>query len=196
MKPQRRRGVKTPAAIGVLSLQSRCPQEIVIAGLTRAPLVAAHETHDSDQTRTLTRKEALMSNHLRRRRSMLAAWLVLCVAGPVWAQSSADHPVVQSMGGMKMVEFPGMPKCSPGSVLSGDPAKGPSIIFAKTPSGCMVPWHWHTPNERCKAGNLACRRLRDDACQACASIHLYQLVRVLCAFRWPVRHPLRECPRQ
>lgn len=88
-----------------------------------------------------------MSNQLRCQRSMLAASLALCVAGPVWAQASADHPVVQGMGGMKMMEFPGMPKCAPGSVQSGDPAKGPSIILAKTSTGCMVPWHWHTPNE-------------------------------------------------
>jgi len=41
-----------------------------------------------------------------------------------------------------------MPSCVLDSVVNGDPGKGPSIIFAKTGTGCTVPWHWHTPNER------------------------------------------------
>ena len=53
----------------------------------------------------------------------------------------------QNMADMKFVQFPGMPACSTGSVQSGDPSKGPSVILAKVATGCTFPWHWHTPNE-------------------------------------------------
>ncbi|MGH9820994.1 MAG: cupin domain-containing protein [Pyrinomonadaceae bacterium] len=48
---------------------------------------------------------------------------------------------------MKLTTIPPLPTCSKGSVESGDPSKEPSIIFVKTPAGCVIPWHWHTPNE-------------------------------------------------
>jgi mannose-6-phosphate isomerase-like protein (cupin superfamily) len=48
---------------------------------------------------------------------------------------------------MKFIAFPGLPTCTTGSVQSGDPTKGPSIILVKAASGCSIPWHWHTPNE-------------------------------------------------
>lgn len=37
--------------------------------------------------------------------------------------------------------------CSAGGVETGDAAKGPSIIVEKWDPGCVIPWHWHTPNE-------------------------------------------------
>lgn len=43
-----------------------------------------------------------------------------------------DHPSVR---GAKMC------------VLSGDPAKGPSVLMMKFPKGLTVPAHWHTSNE-------------------------------------------------
>jgi quercetin dioxygenase-like cupin family protein len=48
---------------------------------------------------------------------------------------------------MKFVMFPGMPTCASGSVQSGDPSKGPSILMATMKPGCVFPWHWHTPAE-------------------------------------------------
>lgn len=75
------------------------------------------------------------------------ALILICVAGPVWAQGTAGHVVAENMTEMQFSAFPGLPKCTPGSVKSGDPAKGPSIILAKADTGCTVPWHWHSPNE-------------------------------------------------
>ena len=72
--------------------------------------------------------------------------LMLSVPGICHAQTDA-HPVPQNMADMKFVPFPGMPACTTGSVQSGDPAKGASIILAKAVTGCAIPWHWHTPNE-------------------------------------------------
>jgi quercetin dioxygenase-like cupin family protein len=59
------------------------------------------------------------------------------------AGQSAGRNVVE----MKFVTIPSLPTCAKGSVQSGDPTKGPSIIFAKMPAGCSIPWHWHTPSE-------------------------------------------------
>lgn len=48
---------------------------------------------------------------------------------------------------MKLTAVPGLPPCVLGSVQSGDPTKGASIIFSKVATGCVIPWHWHTPTE-------------------------------------------------
>lgn len=88
-----------------------------------------------------------MSNQKHMLRAMLAASLVLSVAGAAWAQGDADHAAGQNMADMKFGPFPGMPTCSTGSVQNGDPGKGPSFILAKAKTGCTFPWHWHTPNE-------------------------------------------------
>jgi len=48
---------------------------------------------------------------------------------------------------MKLTTLPGLPTCVVGSVQSRNPTNASSIIFAKIPTGCSIPWHWHTPNE-------------------------------------------------
>jgi len=47
----------------------------------------------------------------------------------------------------KLTTLPPFPTCARGSVQSGDPSKGSSIIYASIAAGCTIPWHWHTPNE-------------------------------------------------
>ena len=67
------------------------------------------------------------------------------------AGSASGQEMGKSGGGnvsrMKLTTIPPLPTCAKGSVQSGDPSKAPSIIFAKLPAGCVIPWHWHTPNE-------------------------------------------------
>jgi quercetin dioxygenase-like cupin family protein len=53
----------------------------------------------------------------------------------------------QNVNEMKMAPVPGLPACVLGSVQSGDPTKGASIIFSKAAAGCLIPRHWHTPTE-------------------------------------------------
>ena len=53
----------------------------------------------------------------------------------------------QNVTEMTFTNIPGLPTCTVGSVQNGDPAKGPSIVFAKIDAGCVIPWHWHTPSE-------------------------------------------------
>ena len=79
------------------------------------------------------------------------SWVPLAAAVLAAATASAlDTPalgVARNTSEMTFVNFPGMPTCSTGAVQSGDPATGPSIIYAKMEAGCVFPWHWHTPTE-------------------------------------------------
>ena len=79
-------------------------------------------------------------------RTLLAVSLILSVAGIARGQGVKGHGG-QNMAQMKFDLVPGIPACSTGSVQSGDPSKGPSILLAKATAACTVPWHWHTPNE-------------------------------------------------
>ncbi len=73
--------------------------------------------------------------------------LLLFISAPAQGQEAAGKSAGQNIAEMKFVTVPGLPTCTPGSVQSGDPTKGPSIILAKVAAGCSIPWHWHTPNE-------------------------------------------------
>lgn len=84
--------------------------------------------------------------------SMFAVSLALFVSASAQGQSAhgkemAGKSAGQNVGEMKFTTIPGLPTCAKGSVQSGDPTKGSSIIFAKVAAGCSIPWHWHTPGE-------------------------------------------------
>ena len=79
--------------------------------------------------------------------ALVASSLVLPTPHVARGQATSDQPMARNLKDMTFAAFPGMPTCAPGAVLDGDPAKGPSIIIAKLPVGCTIPWHWHTPNE-------------------------------------------------
>jgi quercetin dioxygenase-like cupin family protein len=48
----------------------------------------------------------------------------------------------------KFANFPSIPECFMGAVQQGDPSKGDAVLLLKGKTGCVVPWHWHTPIER------------------------------------------------
>ncbi len=77
---------------------------------------------------------------------LFAVSLVLCSSASIihgqGMKSEGRNPAQ-----MKFTTIPGLPTCTTGSVQSGNPMTGPSIILAKIPTGCSIPWHWHTPNE-------------------------------------------------
>jgi len=81
-------------------------------------------------------------------RTLLTVLFTLPLAAPAFAQADSSHAGGQNIEAMKFGMSPGMPSCLTGAVVDGDPSKGPSIILGKSPKGCSVPWHWHTPNER------------------------------------------------
>lgn len=67
---------------------------------------------------------------------------------PYPAALAADAPAAAlNVGEMKFAATPGLPDCAVNAVVQGDPTTGPSIILGRIETGCVVPWHWHTPNE-------------------------------------------------
>lgn len=85
-------------------------------------------------------------NVVRRLVAVLSVVSLASIAGSALAQAASDG-IVHNVGDVKFAAFPGMPTCTMGSVQAGDPAKGASVILAKMATGCVFPWHWHTPNE-------------------------------------------------
>jgi quercetin dioxygenase-like cupin family protein len=78
---------------------------------------------------------------------VVAVSLILALPPFSDGQRPAGQPTARNIAEMRFGPVPGMPTCAPGAVLSGDPAKGPSIIVGKLAAGCSIPWHYHTPNE-------------------------------------------------
>ena len=75
---------------------------------------------------------------------VLAVVLVL-VAG---SQAQASRPgFAKPLSDIKF-ESDGSPACLDSAQENGDPATGPSTFILKAPSGCAVPWHYHTAEEQ------------------------------------------------
>lgn len=67
----------------------------------------------------------------------------------IHAQSPEPLPMAyKAAGATTFGNHPALPTCATIAVQDGDPGKGPSIIMLKAKAGCVIPWHWHTPNER------------------------------------------------
>jgi hypothetical protein len=60
----------------------------------------------------------------------------------VWAEG---HGI--NVNDMKFATMPILPSCASAAVPQGDPTKGPSFVYGKIGSNCVIPWHWHTANE-------------------------------------------------
>ena len=89
-----------------------------------------------------------MSNQSRLCSAILVVSLPLCLPRLARGQEAPSQPIGRNMTEMKFITVPGLPTCAaPGSVQSGDPTKGPSVILGKVAAPCVIPWHWHTPNE-------------------------------------------------
>jgi quercetin dioxygenase-like cupin family protein len=74
--------------------------------------------------------------------------LFLCTI-PSHAQSPAPLPMAyKAAAETTFANHPGLPTCATIAVQDGDPGTGPSTIMIKAKAGCVIPWHWHTPNER------------------------------------------------
>ena len=73
--------------------------------------------------------------------------VILFISTVAYGQEMAGGSSGRNVTMMKLTTIPPLPDCAKGSVQSGDPSKGPSVIFAKATAGCTIPWHWHTPNE-------------------------------------------------
>jgi quercetin dioxygenase-like cupin family protein len=74
--------------------------------------------------------------------------LAVLIASTTQFASADDKMVFAARSTSKFVNLPSLPACTSASVQNGDPSKGGSVILAKATSGCVIPWHWHTPTEQ------------------------------------------------
>lgn len=80
--------------------------------------------------------------------SILAASLLSGASTVHAATPTTDHAILlQRPATAKFLQIPGVPQCTSIAPLHGDMAKGPSTLMVRMRSGCMVPFHWHTPSE-------------------------------------------------
>ena len=73
--------------------------------------------------------------------------MILSVSAFAFGQEMVGASGGRNVAAMKLTTIPPLPTCARGSVQNGDPSMGPTIIFARLTAGCVIPWHWHTPNE-------------------------------------------------
>ena len=118
--------------------------------------------------------------------------LILFISAAALGQEMAGESSGRNVAAMKLTMIPPLPTCALGSVQSGDPSKGPSVIFAKISAGCTIPWHWHTPNEHLmivsgvarlemKSGKPLTLRAGGFALLASHHVHLFHCVQA-CQF--------------
>ena len=84
-------------------------------------------------------------------RSVSLSLLVLAIfaiTSQLLLAQQSDKPLYVAGITSKFTNFPGVPQCMTGAVQEGDPSKGNAVLLLKAQSGCMVPWHWHTPSEQ------------------------------------------------
>lgn len=79
--------------------------------------------------------------------SLLLFVLVAGLALQYTHAQDAGKPMYTAAATTKFMTPPGLPACAKTAVLSGDPSKGGSLMLVKSATGCVIPWHWHTPTE-------------------------------------------------
>lgn len=77
----------------------------------------------------------------------VSLWMFLVLSASVALQAADEHAPGRNVADMTFAAVPGMPTCTTASVQSGDPSSGGSILVARIKTGCVIPWHWHTPTE-------------------------------------------------
>ncbi len=73
--------------------------------------------------------------------------LFFIVGTPLTLTHAQDKATYVQSSTNKFMNFPAIPKCTSGAVVSGDPSKGAAVLQLKSAPGCAIPWHWHTSNE-------------------------------------------------
>jgi quercetin dioxygenase-like cupin family protein len=63
------------------------------------------------------------------------------------AQMPKEQPMLTRFKDVKFEHLPFLPDCLMIHSELGDPATGPSHILSRMTPGCVIPWHWHSPNE-------------------------------------------------
>jgi len=63
------------------------------------------------------------------------------------ASETAHGVLIQDATQAPFVAVPGVPACVTMAPLHGNLATGPATAMVKMTTGCVVPFHWHTPSE-------------------------------------------------
>jgi quercetin dioxygenase-like cupin family protein len=80
--------------------------------------------------------------------NMFTLPIIFVLSGLSFAQGMNSMTMAgRNIADMKFVTLPPLPTCAKGSIASGNPMSGESLIVAKITAGCVIPWHWHTPTE-------------------------------------------------
>ena len=62
-------------------------------------------------------------------------------------KASAAAILLQRPADAAFLAVPGVPACTTIAPLHGNMASGPATLMVRMTSGCLVPYHWHTPSE-------------------------------------------------
>ena len=73
---------------------------------------------------------------------------IFAITSQLLLAQQSDKPLYVASITSKFTNFPGVPQCMMGAAQEGDPSKGNAVLLLKAQTGCMVPWHWHTPSEQ------------------------------------------------
>ncbi|HEV2490689.1 MAG TPA: cupin domain-containing protein [Candidatus Acidoferrales bacterium] len=78
---------------------------------------------------------------------VLFCGLAMLAVAPAARAQGGDEPVMHPHAAMKLGALPNVPACVTGASESGDPTKEASTLLLRFAPGCLVPSHWHTPDE-------------------------------------------------
>jgi quercetin dioxygenase-like cupin family protein len=78
---------------------------------------------------------------------VLFCGLAMLIGAPAARAQGGDEPVMHPHAAMKLGPLPNVPACVTGASENGDPTKEASTLLLRFAPGCLVPSHWHTPDE-------------------------------------------------
>lgn len=78
---------------------------------------------------------------------VLFCGLAMLLVAPAARAQGGDEPVMHPHAAMKLGPLPNVPACVTGASENGDPSKEASTLLLRFAPGCLVPSHWHTPDE-------------------------------------------------
>ncbi len=82
--------------------------------------------------------------------SVVLSVVVVASSSSSLPASAAQAPVVTLLQDPTTANFgavPGVPECVTMAPLRGNLGTGPASVMVRMKSGCVVPYHWHTPSE-------------------------------------------------
>ncbi len=79
---------------------------------------------------------------------LLFVFAISAITSQLLLAQQPGKPLYVASVTSKFTNFPGVPECMMGAVQEGDPSKGNAVLLLKAQTGCMAPWHWHTPSEQ------------------------------------------------